>query len=139
ATGDSTDIRISRISFDGSGDRRKGIRQDISANAARLMVMVEEYARDVAGVPLHFDSGRHPYFFADVNGDGVADQVDGKPVPYAPWTPRMLKAAYNWKFVGSDGGIHVHNPHYALELLYDSMENLAGPIGTDFKAIGLIR
>jgi hypothetical protein len=51
----------------------------------------------------------------------------------------MLKAAYNWKFVGSDKGIHVHNPHYALELLYDSMEDLAGPLDVDFAAFGLIR
>mgnify|MGYP000612553564 FL=1 len=51
----------------------------------------------------------------------------------------MLKAAYNWKFVGSDAGIHVHNPHYALELLYDSIENLAAPLGVDFAALGLIR
>lgn len=51
----------------------------------------------------------------------------------------MLKAAYNWKFVSSDAGIHVHNPHYALELLYDSMEDLSGPMEMDFAAPGLIR
>ena len=75
----------------------------------------------------------------DANGDGVADQADGKPVPYNAWTPRLLKAAYNWKFVSSDAGIHVHNPHYALELLYDSMEDLAGPVGIDFAALKLVR
>ena len=73
------------------------------------------------------------------NGDGMADQADGKPVPYNAWSPRMLKAAYNWKFVGSDGGIHVHNPHYALELLHDSLENLAGPLGIEFTDLKLIR
>lgn len=139
ASGNAADIRIARVSFDGSGDTRKGIRQDIAANAARLLGLIEDYAAQVVGVPVHYDGSRHPYFFADANADGVADQADGRPVPYASWTPRMLKAAYNWKFVGSDKGIHVHNPHYALELLYDSMEDLAGPLEVDFAALGLIR
>jgi len=138
-SGNAADIRISRVSFDGSGNLKKGIRQDIAANAARLMGMLEDYAAKVARVPLHYDGSRHPYFFADANGDGVADQLDGKPVPYASWTPRMLKAAYNWKFVGSDKGIHVHNPHYALELLYDSIEDLAGSLDVNFAALGLVR
>lgn len=139
ASGKAADIRISRISFDGSGDLKKGIRSDISANSSRLKTMIEDYAVKVVGVPLHYDGSRHPYFFADANGDGVADQADGKPVPYNAWSPRMLKAAYNWKFVGSDAGIHVHNPHYALELLYDSMEDLAFGLGLDFASLGLVR
>lgn len=139
AFGKAADIRISRVSFDGSGDLKKGIRGDISANAARLMSMIEDYAEKVVGVPVHYDGARHPYFFADANGDGVADQVEGKPVPYNVWSPRMLKAAYNWKFVGSDAGIHVHNPHYALQLLHDSMEDLAPGLGVDFSALGLNR
>ena len=139
ASGNAADIRISRVSFDGSGDKRKGIRQDISANAARLLGMIEEYAAQVAGVPFHYDGSRHPYFFVDANADGVPDQIDGNPVPYASWTPRLLKAAYNWKFVGSDKGIHAHNPHYALELLYDSMEDIARPLEVDFTNLGLIR
>lgn len=139
ASGKAADIRTSRVSFDGSGDVKKGIGGDIAANAARLKLMIEDYAEKVAGVPVHYDGSRHPYFFVDANGDGVADQADGKPQPYNAWSPRMLKAAYNWKFVGSDAGIHVHNPHYALELLHDSMESLAGAIGIQFTDLNLIR
>lgn len=138
-SGDAAEIRIARVSHDGSGNIRKGIRRDIDANAALLLAMLEDYAAKVVGVPLHYDGSHHPYFFADANGDGVADLADGKPVAYAAWTPRMLKAAYNWKFVGSDKGIHVHNPHYALELLYDSMEDLSAALGTNFAALGLAR
>lgn len=137
--GEPTAIRISRISYDGSGDLNKGIRADIDANAAVLKAMLVDYASAVAGTAMVYDSNRHPYFFADANGDGVADQADGRPAAYNAWTPRLLKAAYNWKFVTSDPGIHVHNPHYALELIYDSIEDLAGPLGTDFEALGLSR
>lgn len=130
-TGDSEAIRISRQSYDGSGNLQQGIHEDIVANRQRLFALMVDYSRDVAGTQLLYDGGRFPYFFADLNADGVADQVDGAPVAYAGWTPRLLKAAYNWKFVGADGGIHVHNPHYALQLLYDSAEDLSAALGRE--------
>src|SRR5690606_30410927 len=73
AVGTAKDIRISRVSFDGSGDLKKGIHADIAANAARLKTMLVGYAAKIS-VPLHYDGERNPYFFADANGDGVADQ-----------------------------------------------------------------
>lgn len=132
------DIRISRVSYDGSGDTTKGIRADIDANAAKLMEMMELYSAEVAGTPILYEP-HYPYFFADANGDGVADESEGRSVSYNAWTPRLLKAAFNWKFVTADPGVHAHNPHYALELLYDSIEDLAGATGTDFEAMGLLR
>ena len=132
-------IRISRISHDGSGDLGKGIRDDIEANAARLKAMLGDYAAQVAGTAMVYDGNRHPYFFADANGDGRADEADGRPVPFNAWTPRLLKAAYNWKFVTADPGAFAHNPHYVLELLYDSIEDLGGPLDLDMAAAGLHR
>jgi formate-dependent nitrite reductase cytochrome c552 subunit len=89
----------------------------------------------VIGTPLIYESGRYPYFFADHNADGRADQKDGAPVAYTSWTPRLLKAAYNWKFVGADAGIHVHNPHYALQLLHDSAEDLSRALGRELTGM----
>ena len=136
-TGDSKAIRISRLSHAGSGDLAKGIYDDIVANRARLMSLIVDYARERAGTPVIYDGSRHPYFFADHNRDGIPDQREGAPVPYASWTPRLLKAAYNWKFVGADAGIHVHNPHYALQLLFDSAEDLSLALGRELE--GMIR
>ncbi len=101
--------------------------------------MLLDYAAEVAGTPMIYDPHSHPYFFADTNGDGVADQVEGRAQAFQAWTPRLLKAAYNWKFVTADPGVHVHNPHYALELLYDSIEDLSGPLGVDFGSLALNR
>jgi hypothetical protein len=138
-TGDAKAIRIQRQSHDGSGDTAKGIHADIAANHATLFALVEEYAAAVAGTPLAYDGARYPYFFADANGDGRADEADGEPVPYGAFTPRMLQAVYNWKFVGADPGAHVHNPHYALELLYDSIEDLSLAMGRDVASLEIAR
>lgn len=133
------DIRIARQSYDGSGDTSVGIRSDINANAKTLLEMIEVYAKDVAGAPLIHDGTRHPYFFADANGDGAVDIAEGGPTVYASWTPRSLRAAFNWKLVTADPGNYAHNPQYSLELLYDSIADLSGPLGLDMKALDLLR
>jgi hypothetical protein len=132
-------IRIARQSYDGSGDTSVGIKSDIEANAALLMEMIKEYTDRVAGVPVIYDGNRYPYFFSDANGDGFIDEAEGRAVPYNAWTPRSLRTAYNWKLVTADPGNYAHNPPYALELLHDSIEDLAGPLGTDMEALDLLR
>ncbi len=136
---DPQSIRIARQSYDGSGDTSVGIRSDIRTNAARLLDMIEAYASDVVGVPLVHDGTRYPYFFTDANGDGVIDETDGETIAYDAWTPRSLRTAYNWKLVTADPGNYAHNPAYALQLLHDSIEDLAEPLGTDMQALGLLR
>lgn len=132
-------IRIARQSYDGSGDTSVGIKSDIDGNAAQLMSLIADYAADVTGTPIVYDANRYPYFFTDGNGDGMADTVDGRPAAYGAWTPRLLRAAYNWKLVTADPGNYAHNPKYALQLLYDSIEDLAGPLEMDVEALGLLR
>jgi hypothetical protein len=133
------EIRISRASYDGSGNTGQGIRVDIANNAALLLEMVTRYGGEVAGTAIIYDGGRYPYFFTDGNGDGEADTAEGRPVAYGNWTPRMLRAAYNWKLVTADPGAYAHNPHYALQLLHDSIADLSGPLSVDFEELGLLR
>lgn len=133
------DIRLSRLSYDGSGNLEKGIQYDIQENAHRLLDLVIEYSNTVAGTPMVFENHRYPYFFADANADGRVDEVEGRGVSYNAWTPRLLRAAYNWKFVTSDAGAFVHNPHYVLELLFDSTEDLSTPLGYDINTWNIKR
>ncbi|MDJ1006178.1 MAG: cytochrome C [Paracoccaceae bacterium] len=133
------DIRIARQSYDGSGNTSVGIQSDIEANAEQLMAMIQAYMGDVVGAPVIYDGNRYPYFFADANGDGAIDMVDGRPVPYAAWTPRSLRTAFNWKLVTADPGNFAHNPQYSLELLYDSIEDLSEPLGVDMEDLDLLR
>jgi hypothetical protein len=132
-------IRIARQSYDGSGDTSLGIRADIQSNAALLLDLIEAYTSEVAGTPVIYDGTRYPYFFEDANGDGFIDEAEGRPVPYTTWTPRSLRTAYNWKLVTADPGNYAHNPHYALELLYDAIEDLTGPLGQDMDGLNLLR
>jgi hypothetical protein len=132
-------VRIARQSYDGSGNVDVGIRSDIQNNAATLLSMIEDYAAEVVGVPMIYDGSSYPYFFTDANGDGAIDMAEERNVAYASWTPRSLRTVFNWKLVTADPGNYAHNPEYTLELLYDSIEDLAGPLGIDMDDLGILR
>ena len=66
-------------------------------------------------------SAAYPYFFADANGNGAADEGEGR---YESWTPRLLKAAYNYQTSIKDPGAYAHGGKYIIQLLFDSIADL---------------
>lgn len=135
---DFTAIRISPQDFDGDGDTTEGISAPITALRDRLGMAIQLYARDVAGAPVAYEPDSYPYFFADTDGDGAVSEGEAAyPNRYQDWTPRMLRAAYNYQYVRKNPGAYTHNPHYALQLLHDSLQDLAQLVEIDVS--GLVR
>lgn len=127
-----TDIRSTELDTDGDGDITEGIAAEIATLHGRLAEAIRAYGMQVAGVPIVYDAHAFPYFFADTNGDGIAGKDEAIfPNRYQSWTPRLLKAAYNYQFVAKDGAAYVHNPRYAIQLLHDSLESLGGKVAVD--------
>jgi hypothetical protein len=120
------DIRMRPADFDGDGDNSAGIHAEIAGLHARLYAAIQTYAAEIAGTPIGYASGGFPYFFIDTDGDGtIAESEAVFPNRYASWTPRLLKAAYNYQVVAKDPGGYTHNPAYLLQLLYDSLDSLS--------------
>ena len=44
------------------------------------------------------------------------------------WTPKLLKAAFNYQYSQKDPGAFVHNPKYVIQFLIDSIEDLGGDV-----------
>ena len=131
-------IRTQHTDFDGDGDRAGGIQSEITGLHGRLLEAIRAYAREVSGAPIAYAPGRYPYFFADADGDGkTSDKEAAYPNRYQAWTPRLLKAAYNYQFATADPGGYAHNPTYMLQLLHDSLENLSQRVEVDIA--GLVR
>lgn len=130
-------IRTRHADFDGDGDRAEGIHGEIMTLHQRLLEAIAAYAEQVSGQPIAYAPGSHPYFFADNDGDGQASADEAvHPNRYQHWTPRLLKAAYNYQFVSADPGGYVHNPAYMLQLLYDSLQSLSHEVDVDMSALG---
>jgi cytochrome c553 len=121
---DLQSIRASENDYDGDGDNLEGIAMEIEAVHQMVHTALQDYARQVIGTPLVY-ANQFPYFFVDTDNDGEADQEEiAFNNQYPEWTPRLVRTAYNYHFVQKDPGGYVHNPHYVLQLLYDSLADL---------------
>jgi len=111
--------------YDGDGDTSEGVAEEIDGLRAMLYSAIQAYASEVAGTPIAYESHTYPYFFIDTNADGEAGEDEAAyPNKYAAWTPRLLKAAYNYQTSVKDPGAHAHGGKYIIQLLYDSIEDL---------------
>lgn len=118
---DPKTFRTSAGDYDGDGNKVSGIRDEIDTLSATLLEAIEAYSTDIAGIGITY-AAHYPYF---MTAEGEADA--GK--PYKNWTPRLLRAAYNYKFVTADHGAYAHNPHYAIQLLHDSIMDISEATG----------
>jgi len=127
-TADPKTIRLKLVEdYDGDA-ATEGIYGEVETLAEKLYAAILEKSAEV-GTPLVYDAHSHPYFFIDTNGDGItdADEVNSDN-RFATWTPRLLKAAYNYQYAMKDPGAYAHNPTYILQVLYDSIENVGGDL-----------
>lgn len=127
---DLRDIRMegSLMDYDGDGDVEEGIAFEIEGLQTVLLASIQAYAGEVGGAAIAYSSSSYPYFLADANANGQADEDEGD--AYPSWTPRLLKAAYNYQTSMKDPGAYAHGGKYIIELLFDSIEDLNGATAT---------
>ncbi len=124
---DFKDVRMpgSIVDYDGDGDLTEGVYYEIEGMREVLFAALQDYAANVAGAGVVYDSGAYPYFFIDTDGDGAVTEGEANfGNRYASWTPRLLRAAYNYQVSLKDPGAFAHGGKYIIELLYDSIEDL---------------
>jgi hypothetical protein len=138
---DLRDIRNVRpgqdaVDYDGDGDAEEGIAAEIETLHAALYAAIQDYARTVLETPIVYSAGNLPYFMIDTDGDGEADEGEiGFGNRYMDWTPRLVRAAYNYHYVHEDPGQFAHNPPYVLQILYDSLSDLGQRITVEMDAM----
>ncbi len=126
AVEDLKNVRMagSLVDYDGDGDMSEGIDGEIIGLQELLSQAIMTYAAEVSGTPVVYDSHAYPYFFID-DGNGEVDEGEAIfPNKYNAWTPRLLKAAYNYQVSLKDPGAFAHGGKYIIQLLYDSIEDL---------------
>jgi hypothetical protein len=93
---------------------------NIQALLPELYAEIQDYAANVLGEPITYDSHAYPYFCYD-NGDPC-----GYSNGYQDFDATLLAAAYNYQVAQKDPNGYVHNGSYIQQLLYDSIDDLGG-------------
>lgn len=111
--------------YDGDGDTSGGVYHEIAGLRAKLYAAIQAYASEAVGTEAICYYDGHPYFFIDTNGDGVCDATEGVNANrYNTFTPRLLRATYNYQVAKKDYGAYAHNAKYLIQLLFDSIADL---------------
>jgi hypothetical protein len=131
ATDEFEAIRMTSVAdYDGDGDAAEGLKAEIEGMKEALYTALQAYAADTIGTAVIYDSHAYPYFFNDSNGNGAIDPGEAiYPNAYSTWSPRLLRAAYNFQYASKDPGGYVHNFAYVGQLLYDSIDDLGAAGG----------
>lgn len=117
--------------YDGDGDRTESIKHEMDGVAAQLLTAIQAYATEVAGSSIAYDTLAYPYFFIDTNGNGAADPDEAVNAnKYVSFTPRLLRAVYNYQYYLKDPGTFAHNGKYIIEVMFDSIEDLNSALVT---------
>src|SRR5690606_30983079 len=95
-----TDDEDDLFDYDGDGDMQEGINGEIQTMAEAVYEGLLDYTANTVGVPIVYNPASHPYFFIDANANGRADEGDTE--AYNAFTPRSLRAAYNFQYVQKD-------------------------------------
>jgi hypothetical protein len=125
-------IRMSSTDYDGDGNATEGIAEEIDTMREALYTAMQTYAENVAQTAIVYHPQNHPYYFVDTNGNGQADPDEAvSDNRYNAWTPRLLRAAYNYQYSTKDPGTFAHNSAYILQVLYDSLADLGTEVEVD--------
>jgi hypothetical protein len=125
------------MDYDGDGNISEGIYYEVEGILAKLLSAIQAYGANVVGVPIAYDEHSYPYFFIDTNGNGVVDSSEG--TSYNAFTPRLLRACYNYQTVKKDPGGFAHGGKYLMELMYDSIADLNTALGGAISMAGMHR
>ena len=93
------EIRITADDLDGDKDVKEGMQAEIKALEEKLFAAIQAYAKDVVKKPIVYTPDTNPYFFIDTNANGKADEDEvASDNRYPNFTPRLLRAAYNYQY-----------------------------------------
>lgn len=128
---DIPSIRFNKdTDYDGDGSKVEPLAGEIAGLEEALYAQMQAVAA-ANGTPLAYSAASHPYFFADTNGNGVVDPDEAQSSnSFKGWTPALLKASFNYQLSHKEPGGWAHNFKYVAQLLYDSIQDLGGNVGT---------
>ena len=117
------------VDYAGDGNPNEGLGVQVGKIQEKLLTAMQAYASKTTKSGIVYAAASYPYFFIDTNDNSKADpdEINSKNA-YTAWTPRLLRAAYNYQWSVKDPGVFAHNGKYIIQILYDSIENTGGDL-----------
>lgn len=126
--------------YDGDADASEGVFFEIETLIDHLITAIQTYTVEQSLGDICYDPLAYPYWFQDTNADGACSADEAMyGNRWQSWTPRLLKAAYNFQVAQKDPGSFAHNAKYIIQLLYDSIADLDSTLATPILPASAVR
>jgi len=113
--------------YDADGNVRESLKSEIAGLENIVYAQIQAYGQSI-GAPVVYDTNTYPYWFKDLNGNGIGDPNELVSSNGYRFTAPMLRAAYNFHFSKKEPCNYIHNPLYFAQLLVDSLGHLGGNV-----------
>jgi hypothetical protein len=114
------------IDYNGNGNNTEPLEDEMATIADALYAGIRAYAAGTIGISIAYDGETYPYWFVDTNDNGVVD-ID-EATAYPSWTPRLVKATYNYQYYQKEPCAWAHNTNYIAQILIDSTADIGGDV-----------
>jgi hypothetical protein len=126
---DFEEIRPGNIpDYDADGNVKESLKDEIAGLEDALYAQVSIYTASL-GSPAAYDPNTNPYWFKDLNGNGIVDPNEAASTNRYSFEAKGLRAAYNLHMSKKEPHGFIHNGLYIAQLLVDSIQHLGGNIG----------
>jgi hypothetical protein len=126
---DFEEIRPGNIpDYDADGNVKESLKDEIAGLEDALYAQVRIYTASL-GSPAAYDPNTNPYWFKDLNGNGIVDPNEAASTNRYSFEAKGLRAAYNLHMSKKEPHGFIHNGLYIAQLLVDSIQHLGGNIG----------
>ncbi len=124
--------------YDGDGNRSEGIYYEVRGLSDLLLVAMQRAGAEKNQRLCY--SPAYPYWFNDTDGDGQCNAAESvRTNGFKHWTPRLVRAAYNFQMARNDGGNFAHNAKYTIQLLHDSVRSINAALTAPLDVSKLVR
>jgi hypothetical protein len=126
-TNDVSVIRLNRPhDYDGDGNTTEKLNDEVQGLAARLLTAIQAYATTHGG-PIAYDGHAYPYFFKDLNANGIVDPNEAvSSNGYRNYDEKLLPACHNYQQTQKEPGAWAHSVDYVAQCCYDGIADLGG-------------
>jgi len=114
--------------YNANGNITESLKDEIAGLQASLYAQIQAYASGVLGAKVVYDANTNPYWFKDLNGNGVLDASEATSANAYKFDAKGLRAAFNYQLSIKEPHGFIHNARYVAQLLVDSIEHLGGDI-----------
>lgn len=125
---DYRDIYVEGVDYDADGTV-EGVFHEIEGLRNMLMQSMQDYSESKLGSGIGY-ADNFPYLFVDTNQDGTLSEDEAVSAnAFKAFTPRLMRAAFNYQFSLKEPAGYVHNGDYVLQLLHDSIMDISTAAG----------